>query len=1409
MSELKVRLTADGTQALKNLKTLSSTVEDTSKSLAQLAQNANQYEVLTKKLNAAAKGSDEYNRIEKKRAALDEDLVKIQQKYNLVLARKLNSMALSGEQTEVLTRQTKLLKGQMEKLAEVTRDNDFLNKKIELYDIYLGKLNKAKAAEEQARKERAKELEQAKALKELQQDILKARQQYNQVVASAKSEFEATWATAKAQQLAYNTQGQKDFLKSWDTAKSQNVSYLKATALGDNYTIMAQQYSLLDAELTKILSTEGKVTERSQELAKEMNKLKASMDKASKTSLGDRMKNLVKSFVSAQVVVYALQKAVSLVTNTIKEASEAAASAEETANLFNTTFANVATTANNVASKMSSSLGMANSTIQQSLGLFGDLAMGYGESQDSALKFAEAAVQTGLDIMSFKNISGDTTEVLQTMASGLAGNFENFRKWGIIVTQAEIKTRLQQKGLDKLTGSSLQFAKVQETLAIVQEKSKNAVGDMKDTLESTENTVRRFNEANKELLENLGQSVNPVLNTLRNIWIDIATQINKAAKAEEEFAKGGYVTGVYDTKNNEKDDKAFRQAIGENAFGTISSFFGLRTDIFNIDNYAKTVSDAMILFDASVEETIDKVRQEVNISSDNLNKLIEVLNQKDTERQQWTEAQKAVEQRRLTIESNASSVSGFAGTIGNIPGVSFKNNMNYAASAMNYVGPVYYEDEEYFNKAQSELTNIYANIINDAIDSLTSADWTEFTDAIGVALGDVTEASGLEEKLNSIYSLYESVYNLRLEDGKLTEEEKAELQQIADLYAGIKSRIEEINEIKSVQSKLESFAVSNESLQITINELGMSDLEKSIAAATREFEALDLSILSDEEIAYATELYNARIELLKQQDEKEKMLKAQQEAEEKLAEAEKEYANTLEDLKSRLLDYRISNAILGMTDEQAEIYKLEQERETALAGVGTDTDKARDIVNYFREMIKLVKDKYQFERTQVFSESVKEFNSYLTSLQGDTGYTSYKQLSDESKFYEKLDEYFKEQQIADKDRKTYYYKFLDVLKEQKINEAKATINSGLGESLELYKGFDTLFSGGGFGDLLSTLASLVTQTELFAKASSILSDTVLPVMNAFLQPTVDLLSVLSESIQTLLVDVLDPFFALFKTVTDMASGLLESITGVLSSLISNALSPIETILDTITEALVPVMSILNAFIELLSPLFEMLQIITAILNPLIETVLKPIANTIKWISELVITGFTYVEVFLKKFVGNIVGFFQGAWNSVVSVLRSIDILGWRPFGGLNYADTTLADTWTKLDYQEEIQKKLDEMNKTIEGIAGTNLEIADNTSNKNEEALKTIEDLYSRGVLTASQRDAEVASLAGNKYDVTKLFAGGAYRSTGYQTTVSYGDMTFIINTDSMSGDDVKELAKEVIRQLDEKARPGSNTLAS
>lgn len=1088
-----------------------------------------------------------------------------------------------------------------------------------------------------------------------------------------------------------------------------NVDILKATALGDKSFILKQEYSQLDKELTKLLTTEGKITPKTKELANRMVALEKEMRKASKTPINERMANLVKSFVSAQAVVWAVSKAFRTIVNVLKESAEAASKAEETANLFNTTFETIQGTANKVAINLSSSLGMANSTIQQSLGLFGDLAMGYGQTQDAALNFAESAVQTGLDIMSFKNISGDTTEVLQTMASGLAGNFENFRKWGIIVTQAEVKTRLQQKGLDKLTGSSLQFAKVQETLAIVQEKSKNAQGDLQKTLESTENITRRVSEANKQLLESMGSGVNEVLNPIRKLWIDIAENINKANLAMKLYKEGQTDINVYDL-NNSKDWASFVKAVN-------GSNIKLYNDTGNItptkaginENVLNNLKLEMALYGATVED-VKRAAEQLKITLSDT--VITSLEEFSSQLKEDIEIQQENEKRRNFLQNQASSSANFVDSIANINGVNLKSN--YASDILNWVGPLFYSSEKNLNDALSQISIDVSNAIQSATSSLNATSWQNFSNPLDVALGIADSSDALEEKLKSIYSLYEEVYNLRYKDGQLTEDERAELEQIANIYIKTKKEIEDINKLKEMRSKIDSMGKSNEELMISISELGMSDLDKAIASLQRELMAIAFSDLTTEEKSLAKAFYDRRIELLKEEDTAKKLL-----------EAEKAYTNKIEDYKDRILEYRISNATLGMTSEQADIYKLENERQTALADISSaDEKKQRETNAYFDELIKLVKDKYDFEKTQSFNESVKSFNEYLTSLQGDAGYTPYKQLADQSKFYAKLDEYFKEQKITEESRKTYYEQFLNVLKEQKKNEAKAIINSGLGESFDFYKGFETLFSGGGFGDLLTTLASLVTQTEAFAKLSSLLSDHVVPVLDALLRPLLPVIEMIGQSI----------------------AGIVEFFAAILYPLIN-----------------------------------EVSQALTLVFG------------TIKSVIDFIVDGAKWV-------IGQIYMFFQNFINGIISMLNSI------PFVNIGYLRGGAIEDWSRIDAVKNFENNMAEVLRTVQDIRDTNMDIADNTSEKNSESLKTIEDLYKRGILTSTQRDAEIASLAGKYYDATKLFSGGSYRSTGYETTISYGDINITVNGSNANAADI---AKEVKKVLEGQQRAGRNLISA
>ena len=343
MADLKVKILADSNQAIQNVNNFNDVTKDTFKSLSKMQNELNKLGYYQNQKKLLPEGSDGYKKV-------------IEQLDKLKKA-GLDASKIQEQFRYILEKTNNSFLTQGTGIQEYT-------KMLKNTDSWIQKLS---ASTRNA-------------------DFINSLYEY-------RTEIEKTIENLKEQEDAQKK------------VNEVNVDILKATALGDKSFILKKQYSELDSELTRLLTTEGKITPKTQELANRMLTLEKEMRKASKTPINERMANLVKSFVSAQAVVWAVSKAFRTLTSVLKESAKAAAKAEETANLFNTTFETIQSTANKVSSSLSNSLGFSNSTIQQSLGLFGDLAIGYGQSQSAALSFAEAAVQTGLDIMSFKNIS--------------------------------------------------------------------------------------------------------------------------------------------------------------------------------------------------------------------------------------------------------------------------------------------------------------------------------------------------------------------------------------------------------------------------------------------------------------------------------------------------------------------------------------------------------------------------------------------------------------------------------------------------------------------------------------------------------------------------------------------------------------------------------------------------------------------------------------------------------------------------------------------------------------------------------------------------------------------------------------------------------------------------------------------
>lgn len=585
------------------------------------------------------------------------------------------------------------------------------------------------------------------------------------------------------------------------TANSQNIDYLKAQVLGQTGATAQMEYNALSNELSKTIAIEGVASENTINLANKMKKLEKAMKEASRTPLNERMANLVKSFVSAQVVVWGIRKVFTSVINLIKESAKAASEAEETFNLFITTFENVSSSAVKTANTLASSFGMASSTAQKALGTFGDLVIGYGATDKEALQFGESAAKTALDIISYKNISGDMEQTFQSIASGLAGNVENFRKLGYVITQAEVKTKLQKKGLDRLTGSSLQYAQVQARLEILQEKAYKSQGDMIKTLDSTENITRRLSEATKQYKENLGKNINKIFSPIKKWWLEILEATNKATIAKENYLKTGDGGGIFNPQENSVDYDALKGAIrneSRNHQAGDDIYEYLKKTMLTYNASVETmVSSLKEIFPTKISKAFNPLFEKGEVKQD----LIDVLTKAYNENQEKQEKIKLDEETKNAIQEATSKAVSLFDSLSSVSGLNVygisENTFKNAASV-----------QEVENKTRAILKDIVDNLSTSYDADFLSTETARKTQLSGrkfLTLDEGKESN--KNRITALESIFDTLYNNFLLQGrKFTEEQEKQLQSVLDMIDKAEKKQKILDSLEKVFSGLDELS---------------------------------------------------------------------------------------------------------------------------------------------------------------------------------------------------------------------------------------------------------------------------------------------------------------------------------------------------------------------------------------------------------------------------------------------------------------------------------------------------------------------------------------------------------------------------------------------------------------------------
>ena len=634
---------------------------------------------------------------------------------------------------------------------------------------------------------------------------------------------------------------------------SETLEYIKM-----QYASVAEQIQKATEQITNESKSIENTAKSVEKVSKAATNLAVNTKKASSywSKLFDTTKNVLQFRVIMNVI-----NSIAGLKNLLKEASQAAAEAEQKFSKLNTVFGKTSN-AMSKAISLASKLGVATSTAASSLSTVGDLLQAQGMYTTESLETAYEWISQFQDIIAFKDINMSLEEFAQNFMSGAAGNLRNFRTFGSIVRESSVNAELAKKGLDKLTGSELELAKMTTRAEMALEQQKNAIGATQREWDTMLSVQRRYEEAMIKFQENLGNSLNPVIKMwmqLKTVMLEVFTAQqtwNEKQKMVEEkkaldtkyatFGKDGEIV-------NQSNYLGFRSYIdaANTAYVNASSSEKKQLKVLNdlmisIQEYGATVPDLTRTFADIVKSggaiDSDFWIQAVDYASDYLLKLQEIKKEEEDINNLLSKANQA--------DSFFEQIQAIKGV--NLTNVSYYNTFIKALDEANANGIT---DKEAFKKTIEDA--LFFGLGEAKID----------IDSLGLSLIEKTFSSDpFLETLEKRRDTYKELYEISVNSGKYQEED---VQFIAEEWKNANKQIDDYIKKKDLLSSLSS-GTADYTKQL--EQMGMSEFEKTIDDLNRMLEgvtdkdiisAINAQIEAFTKLTEATNEYNAEQEMKK------------------------------------------------------------------------------------------------------------------------------------------------------------------------------------------------------------------------------------------------------------------------------------------------------------------------------------------------------------------------------------------------------------------------------------------------------------------------------------------------------------------------------------------------------------------
>jgi hypothetical protein len=252
--------------------------------------------------------------------------------------------------------------------------------------------------------------------------------------------------------------------------------------------------------------------------------LRGTLDRAQRNLI---TRSVAMGTLAGNAMTGAINKAVGAIGGLYDKVIGGASDLAETTSKLNVVFGEAAKGITSTADELANKFGMPKREIMDGAAAVGLLAKSAGQSQDEAAKLGSQMVSLAADASSFYNVPLE--EALEKIRSGLSGEAEPLKAFGVLMDEAAVKAEGLALGLVKGKEEMTAGQKVMARAAIITRQMKDATGDLARTSGGYANQAREFGGRLSNMFAELGMKLLPaataIMKGLNTVLQDVGASV--------------------------------------------------------------------------------------------------------------------------------------------------------------------------------------------------------------------------------------------------------------------------------------------------------------------------------------------------------------------------------------------------------------------------------------------------------------------------------------------------------------------------------------------------------------------------------------------------------------------------------------------------------------------------------------------------------------------------------------------------------------------------------------------------------------------------------------------------------------------------------------------------------------------